>query len=145
MNKYVFFDNYFTSVRLLEFLQLRKVFACGTVRGNRKGLPSNMKSDKKMKRGEFDSRTTMNGVTFFKWIDKKPILLACNFHGTEKTIQMFITPEIVEEIVQWTNIVIANRQSILLATTDEAQRKVTSSNEISALIGLLVLTAVKKD
>ncbi|XP_054737776.1 piggyBac transposable element-derived protein 4-like [Anastrepha obliqua] len=68
-----------------------------------------------------------------------------NITGPLQCFQMFITPEIVEEIVQWTNIEIANRQSILLVTTDEAQRKATTSNEMSALIGLLVLTAVKKD
>jgi hypothetical protein len=36
----VFFDNYFSSVILLEDLKKDQVLACGTSRGNRKNLSS---------------------------------------------------------------------------------------------------------
>lgn len=107
------------------------------------------------------NKSILRGKNKHKWSTKKgksyryglnvvhkargPTRHCTNIKDPLQCFQMFITPEIVEEIVQWTNIEIANRQSILLVTTDEAQRKATTSNEMSALIGLLVLTAVKKD
>ncbi|XP_015122985.1 uncharacterized protein LOC107045284 [Diachasma alloeum] len=33
---HVFFDNFFSSVRLVELLMLRKLYSCGTIRANRK-------------------------------------------------------------------------------------------------------------
>ena len=39
--RYVFMDNYYTSVALFQFEEMeeRKTLACGTVRSNRVGLP----------------------------------------------------------------------------------------------------------
>lgn len=57
----------------------------------------------------------------------------------------FITKDIVDEIVQWTNVEITSRQSNLLENSDKAQRRNTTATEIYAILGILVLTAVKKD
>ncbi|XP_022805006.1 piggyBac transposable element-derived protein 4-like [Stylophora pistillata] len=38
-NHHVFFDNFFTSTKLLEHLEANDTYACGTVRSNRKDLP----------------------------------------------------------------------------------------------------------
>ena len=40
---HVYFDNFFTSVSLLEDLVKDKIYACGTVRANRKGFPNELK------------------------------------------------------------------------------------------------------
>ena len=39
---YVYFDNYFTSIELLEELLQRETYSCGTVKSNRKGLPEDL-------------------------------------------------------------------------------------------------------
>ena len=44
-NHKVYFDNYFSSVPLMEYLKTNKIFACATIRSNRKYLPNNMKKD----------------------------------------------------------------------------------------------------
>lgn len=84
-NRIIYFDNYFTSIKLLERLKTEETLACGTVRAARRGTPKNLSEDKKMKRGDFDFRITCTGVSFFKWLDKKPVFFASNFHGSENT------------------------------------------------------------
>jgi len=39
-NHHIYFDNFFTGVDLLFSLKKEKIFACGTVRSNRTGLPN---------------------------------------------------------------------------------------------------------
>lgn len=55
-NKIVYFDNFFTSIPLLERLRVEKTLACGTIRSNRKDFPKNLTPDKSLKRGDFDYR-----------------------------------------------------------------------------------------
>ena len=40
---HVYFDNYFTSLGLLEDLEKDKIYACGTARKDRKGFPDLLK------------------------------------------------------------------------------------------------------
>ena len=56
-----------------------------------------------------------------------------------KCFKLFITPEIVDEIVQWTNVEIRSRFIY------NSQMGATDVSEIHALLELLVLTALKKD
>ena len=51
-NHEVYLDNYFTSIPLLEHLKNVGVHACGTIKANRKFLPTRLKQDKFMQRGE---------------------------------------------------------------------------------------------
>lgn len=81
----IYFDNFFSSTKLLQQLKLQKTLACGTVRINRKGLPKKMMLDKEMKRGMSDSKFLVDGISFFKWMDNKPVHLISNFHGSEIT------------------------------------------------------------
>lgn len=84
-SRMIFFDNYFTSLTLLERLKTENTLACGTIRINRKGLPQNMTDDKKLKRGDSDYRISNTGLSVFKWKDTKCVWLASNYHGTETT------------------------------------------------------------
>lgn len=79
-NHTVYFDNYFTSLPLLRKLRSEKILACGTIRAHRQGIPVDMKTDKSMKRGETDWRITDDGISFFKWKDKRIVTIASNFH-----------------------------------------------------------------
>lgn len=78
----VYFDNFFNSVPLMDFLKEKRVSACGTIRSNRKGLPSLMK-EKDLNKGEFDFRTA-DDLAFFGWKDNRLVYVLSNFHGTEK-------------------------------------------------------------
>lgn len=40
----VYFDNFYTSVKLVEDLEKQNTFSCGTIRSNRKELPANFSS-----------------------------------------------------------------------------------------------------
>lgn len=84
-NKIIYFDNFYTTVTLLEKLKAEKTLACGTIRSNRKNLPSKMKEDKKLERGEYDFRISNTGISYFKWKDNRIVSIASNFHGTGAT------------------------------------------------------------
>ena len=81
-NHGVYLDNYFTSIPLLEHLKNVGVRACGTVKANRKVLPTHLKQDKIMQSGYFDNRVA-NDIIFHKWMDNKPVTVVSNIHGTD--------------------------------------------------------------
>ncbi|XP_063235868.1 piggyBac transposable element-derived protein 3-like [Bacillus rossius redtenbacheri] len=60
----LYFDNYFSSLSLLERLAAEKTHACGTIRANRKGLPKNLTDDKKLDRGDSDFRFSNTQVAY---------------------------------------------------------------------------------
>lgn len=66
INKIIYADNYFTSINLLRTLKLNQTLACGTIRSNRKGLPKNMKEDKKLNRGDYDYRVSNTDISVYK-------------------------------------------------------------------------------
>ena len=70
----------------MEYLKFRIVFACATIRSNRKYLPNNLKTDKVMNRGDFDYRVSAQEVVFLKWMDNKVVHRISNFHDTEQTM-----------------------------------------------------------
>lgn len=79
-NYLVFFDNYFTSLPLLRTLKSEGIHACGTIRKGRLGIPQDMKPDKQMVRGEHDWRITHDNISFTKWVDKRIVTIASNYH-----------------------------------------------------------------
>nr|XP_004210406.2 piggyBac transposable element-derived protein 4-like [Hydra vulgaris] len=79
----VYFDNYFTTVPLMEYLLQHEVYCCGTIRSDRKYLPKNLKSDKMLQSGDFDYGVSAGRLVFYKWKDNKSVTILCNFHGTE--------------------------------------------------------------
>lgn len=71
--RFLFFDNFFTGVKLLEDLLASGLYACGTVRSGRKGFPADLKKPAGVKnRGDF--RVLQKGTTNLTasvWKDKK--------------------------------------------------------------------------
>ena len=55
-NVRVFFANFFKLPALVHKLKQEKIFCCGTVQQNRKGMPKDLKKDKDMARGEIKRR-----------------------------------------------------------------------------------------
>uniref|UniRef100_A0A1B6CUG3 PiggyBac transposable element-derived protein domain-containing protein n=1 Tax=Clastoptera arizonana TaxID=38151 RepID=A0A1B6CUG3_9HEMI len=78
------FDNYYSSLRLVERLKTEKILAACTVKKQRKGLPQ-LADDKTLKCGHYDYRISNLGVAVFKWQDNRPVYLTSNFHGCEET------------------------------------------------------------
>ena len=69
----LFTDNYYTSNVLAEHLLTKKTYICGTVRTNRKGLPSDV-TKAKLKKGELKGMESDKGVKIFNWKDKRNVL-----------------------------------------------------------------------
>lgn len=82
-NHRIYFDNFFSSVELLEVLKGKGIQAAATIRSNRKGLPQ-FCDDKQLQRGNFDFQAT-NALSVYKWMDSKAVHLISNFHGSEVT------------------------------------------------------------
>ncbi|KAL1448775.1 hypothetical protein MTO96_028145 [Rhipicephalus appendiculatus] len=80
----LYFDNYFTSTRLMEALAKKNILAVGTVRVNRRDLPKEMKEDNKLKKGEYIWRAK-GPVTAYQWRDTKNVHVLSNFHHPEDT------------------------------------------------------------
>ncbi|XP_062606783.1 piggyBac transposable element-derived protein 4-like [Saccostrea cucullata] len=71
-NHHLYFDNYFTSVKLMEDLLEENIYACGTVRMNRRGFPDDLKGRLRLQRGQSQTRQKGN-LTASVWQDKKPV------------------------------------------------------------------------
>lgn len=83
-SRLIFFDNYFTSITLLERLKTENTLACGTIRANRKGIPPNLMKDSEIILGDFVHRFSTSGIGIFKWRDNKAVLFASNYHGNHE-------------------------------------------------------------
>lgn len=84
----VVLDNFFTSYSLLENLMSQELFACGTVKGNSKGLPNFMRKNKKVEksiaRGEFLFGVKKRTAAV-KWMDKKAVCFLSSVHSPRRT------------------------------------------------------------
>ena len=85
---HVYCDNYFSSVRLFCDLERNGIYACGTLRTNRKGFPEDMKKFSKKtykfkERGDNEIRQH-NNLTVTLWQDNKVVcMLATNGDPTK--------------------------------------------------------------
>ena len=70
----------------MEYLKTRNIFACATIRSNRKYLPNNLTTDKVMNRGDFYYRVSAQEIVYFTWRDNKPVHIISNFHDAEQTM-----------------------------------------------------------
>ena len=85
--KHLYFDNFFTSLSLLEKLKLRRIGATGTFRADRAVNPSQFTSKEKMERGEYKSIITSNSIVF-KWMNTKHVFLASNDCQNTETVRI---------------------------------------------------------
>lgn len=89
----LYFDNYFTSIDLLVYLEHQSIQSVGTVRVNRlQGFSAKSDKDlKKIGRGSMAEYTTdVDGVTitFVQWYDNKVVNLLSTYVGTEPRIKV---------------------------------------------------------
>nr|CAI5851117.1 unnamed protein product [Callosobruchus analis] len=80
----VAFDNFFTSVPLMEKLLNDGIFAVGTVRTNRKNLLHIYKDKTKMQRGQFMFETK-GKLSAVKWMDSKCVHVLSNYFCPKET------------------------------------------------------------
>ncbi|XP_023313019.1 piggyBac transposable element-derived protein 4-like [Anoplophora glabripennis] len=79
----VYFDNFFSSFRLLSKLYDKNTFACGTFRTNRKNYPKELLADEKvLKTGQSDCDMS-DDISVAKWKDrgKKSVVVISSMHN----------------------------------------------------------------
>lgn len=87
-NYMVYFDNYFSSAKLMADLMENNVLACATTRINRIDFPKCFADDKELSRGQYEWRATVTGIVAMKWKDNKGIHFLSNFHDPTQSTQM---------------------------------------------------------
>nr|XP_023016646.1 piggyBac transposable element-derived protein 4-like [Leptinotarsa decemlineata] len=78
---HIYFDNFFTTVNLVQTMYKRNIFCCGTVRVNRKNLPIHFQSDKSLSRGHSDWFSRRDMISCIKWKDKRVVTLLSTIHS----------------------------------------------------------------
>ncbi len=82
----VCFDNWFSTLSLMHYLQDKGIFAIGTIRANRiqKCPLTSNKELQKEGRGSSDHKVDMNsGIVLVKWVDNSTVTLVSNYVGIE--------------------------------------------------------------
>ena len=80
---HVYMDNFYTSLALMVALLGMQVHCCGTVRSNRRGLPTDMGVDKSSPRDSYAWRCLTNNpmrAVFGFWMDNKLTRFLTNIH-----------------------------------------------------------------
>ena len=82
-NLYVYFDNFYTGVELLQDLHTRGVMLCGTVYTNRKRLSKEL-LPKQLKLNKHEYKVAQKDeLTFCVWQDTKAVCVLSNFHDPQ--------------------------------------------------------------
>ena len=80
----LYFDNFFTSPRLIQILGEHGLYGTGTVRSNRKNLPKDLPLEKTMEKGQIDKRQSQN-THFVRWKDTRSVCMISNKTSAEET------------------------------------------------------------
>lgn len=85
----IYMDNYFTSIKLFQYLREKNIGACGTVRKNSANFPQILKVDKKL---DWDtlSGVVVEDVLAILWMDNGPVTMLSTIHqinGNENRIE----------------------------------------------------------
>lgn len=87
----VYFDNLFTSIDLLTFLQTKGIRATGTIRDNQiprnSGLPSKKKQEKEQRGSSSIASNIENNILICQWKDNKVVSIASNCHTNQPMSQ----------------------------------------------------------
>ena len=85
-NHLLFFDNWFTSLPLMQYLAELKIYCCGTVRHNRiPGIKFSKTQEKELMkkgRGSYEERRLVSencDLTYIRWYDNKTVHLLSSF------------------------------------------------------------------
>ena len=96
---HVYTDNFYTSPALFLDLHSKGFGACGTVRVNRRGVPSEMQQ--RLQKGEVLSVSAEGPLLALKWMDKRPVTMLSTVHDASqvtKRRRSRLAPGGVEEI-----------------------------------------------
>ncbi|XP_063757603.1 piggyBac transposable element-derived protein 4-like [Eleginops maclovinus] len=77
----IYMDNFYSGVPLFEDLSAHGLDACGTIRSNRKGIPTKLAA---MARHQYTVRQK-DDLTFCAWQDTKAVLVLSNHHAPTAT------------------------------------------------------------
>jgi hypothetical protein len=107
--RWVFFDNFFTSLKLLKDLLAKGLYSCGTVRTNRLGFPKDLKNHKDVRnRGDFQIlQLGRTNVTASLWMDKKAVhsaTLEISMMHRDDLVQIFSTYDSLTRSLCTTNL-----------------------------------------
>ena len=78
---HIYMDNVFTSPTLFNDLRRNGLGACGTLRPNRRGVPSGIKE--KVRRGERKVFKLDNSMLAIKWMNKRPVIMLTTIHSDD--------------------------------------------------------------
>ena len=93
---HLFFDNYFSSVKLLRDLEAAGTYACSTVQANRKGIPESVKKPGKLTRGQSITEQAGNLIATV-WRDKRNVnIIATNCNPSTVKVPRRKGKEIVQ-------------------------------------------------
>jgi hypothetical protein len=95
-------DNWYTSLQLAHLLLDNKTHCIGTLRGDRKGNPTEVVK-KKLKKGEIAAQENERGICILKWRDKRDVLVlsTCNADQTVPIIRRGNTIDKPKAIVDY--------------------------------------------
>ncbi|XP_066928278.1 piggyBac transposable element-derived protein 4-like [Clytia hemisphaerica] len=79
-NHHVYFDNYFTTIHLMQDLASNSTFTCGTIRSDRGRFPASFTAKGKLERGESEFRCNNNNLAV-RWKDKRDVYVVSTIHG----------------------------------------------------------------
>ncbi|XP_047488747.1 piggyBac transposable element-derived protein 4-like [Penaeus chinensis] len=72
-------DNWYSSPTLFHYLQAWETTAVGTVRINRRGMPSDLQAS----RGHIDFRSSKTRMLCLQWLDKRPVTMLSTAHTSK--------------------------------------------------------------
>ena len=94
--RHIYFDNFFSSVKLLTALHRRQTYACATVRANRKGLPIEIKKPVRMPRGQ-SVKMQAGNVVATVWRDNRDVrILSTNSDPVDGVVNRKVGRERIE-------------------------------------------------
>lgn len=86
---HVFTDRYYSSVELAKILYDKKVHFTGTINRGRKELPGEVKTKKRLKKGEINAFRKDDKINVLQWKDKREVLMISTLYddSTENVVR----------------------------------------------------------